>query len=193
MWAIICCFSAVCNIFTALTSSCLWGTKAVSALRLRLESGLAVCFLEETVWLTLQGTGLHYTCSPQKCRMMRGPLWVCAFPTASHWWWIHVAGMRKARAPTPALSAPASRSARQLLGGGWSPRPFLFCALCSLVIVLSRGTFPSKNATGIHKVQVYLVWFWTGFCWGVPRCLRLSCMCVMDIRQPSSKWNLTVI
>lgn len=165
----------MCNIFTALTSSCLWGIKAVSALRLWLESGLAVCFLEATVWLTLQvcrsaqcwvaqdSTGLRYACSPQKYRMIQGPLWVCAFPTAFHWWWIHTAGRRKARAPTPALSPPASRSAHQLPADGWSPRPLFFCALCSLVIVVSWGSFPSKNATRVHKVHIYLVWFRQGF------------------------------
>ena len=77
-----------------------------------------------------------------------------AFLTASHWWWIRVPGMQKAHAPVPALSPAASRSAYQLLWGGKSPRLFLFCGLCRVVIILSWQTFPSKHTTKVHKVQV---------------------------------------
>lgn len=67
-----------------------------------------------------------------------------------------------------------SRSAYHLL----CHHLFCFCGVRSLIIILSWETFPRKNATEVHEVQVHLVWF----CWIAPHCLRLSCVCVMGSR-----------
>lgn len=101
---------------------------------------MCFCVRMRVYWLAWQPTrpaGVHLLCPSLSFVISTLAIRCCkrgAFPTGGGSMRM---GCGKLMLPTPTLSPPAGRSAYQLLWGGQSPKPFLFCGLRSSIIILS--------------------------------------------------------